>query len=89
MAKIRAEDIPQEVIAPQDWTLWRVTAVREGKACQSTFIRSHKAQDEIEEIGKRALRMAGVRGRYAVKVTQYFPWLDPVMAGHFVYNPKG
>jgi len=88
MAKIKAEDIPQKIMAPKDWPLWRVTAIREGKACQSTFIRSHDTQDRIQELGKRALRMIGVRGRYTVKVSQYFPWLDPVLSGHFVYNAK-
>jgi hypothetical protein len=86
MKKIRAEDIPAEVLMPEDWPLWRVTAIREGKACQSTFIRSRETQGRIQELGKRALRMLGVRGRYVVKVSQYFPWLDPELSGHFVYR---
>lgn len=84
--KIRSEDIPAEVLMPDDWPLWRATAVRDGKHCESTFIRSQRNEEQhIADLGKRALRMLGVRGRYSVKVSRYFPWLDPAISGHVIY----
>jgi len=88
MQKIRSEDIPAEILTPDEWPMWRVTAVRNGKKCESTFIRSEGSQEHVAALGKRALRTVGVKGRYEVNVARYYPWLDPELSGHFVYSSK-
>ena len=72
-------EVSDEVI----WTQWQVTAYT-GKNRNinlgHTFVRAYTEQQAME-LGKRALRMTGVRGSYRVSATRYFPWLDFAMVG--------
>jgi hypothetical protein len=80
----KAEDIPDEILKPKNWPMWRVIAYR-GKSgdvhLAETFVRSSSELRAIE-IGKSALRMLGVRGRYVVNASRYYPWLDRKLAGY-------
>lgn len=65
------------------WNQWQVTAYT-GKNRNinlgQTFVRAYTEQQAME-LGKRALRMTGVRGSYRVSAMRYFPWLDFAMVG--------
>lgn len=81
--KKNAEDIPAEVLRPKDWTMWKVIAYR-GKTGDvrlgETFVRA-ATESQARELGKSALRMIGVRGRYVVNASLYYPWFDSRLAG--------
>lgn len=66
---------------PIYWDQWKAVAYtgkRGDIRLGETFVRASDAI-RAKELGKRALRLIGVRGRFVVNVVPYYPWLDPVM----------
>jgi hypothetical protein len=78
------DDIPTEIRYPANWDQWEAIAIRRGKECERTVVRSDSKAD-AETKGKMALRMTCVRGRYSVKVRPYYPWFDRALAGCVQY----
>jgi len=72
--------IESDPMRPGDWPMWRVVAIRGGKAYEQTFVRA-SSEIAAKNIGKSALRMLGVRGRYDVRARRYYPWFDPALRG--------
>jgi hypothetical protein len=81
---IKVEDIPESVVRPKHWQMWRVIAYR-GKTGDihlgQTFVRAG-SETQACELGETALRMLGVRGRYVVNASVYYPWLDRELHGY-------
>jgi hypothetical protein len=89
MKMIRSEDIPAEVLRPPNWRQWKVIAytgkngdVRRGQ----TFVLAD-TEAQACELGKAALRMLGIRGRYVVNAMRYYPWGDPAFFRYYGYAP--
>lgn len=85
---VKSSEIPAEVLRPPQWPMWRVTGytgkrgdIRRGQ----TFVRADSESKAIE-LGKAALRMLGVRGRYVVNASRYYPWLDLALDGYYGYS---
>lgn len=60
------------------WNQWRVVAYtgkRGDKHLGQTFVRADSEKQAVE-LGRSALRMLGVRGRYVVNARPYHPWHD-------------
>jgi len=76
-------DIPASVLRPQQWDKWEIKAYC-GKSGDihigTTFVRAAN-EERAKELGKSALRLLGVRGRFVLNARQYFPWYVPAMAG--------
>jgi hypothetical protein len=85
---IKPADIPDSVMRPQVWTMWRVVAYtgKNGdRKLGETFVRAFSEQ-AAKEIGKVALRMTGIRGRYVVNASPYYPWRDLAFQGFIGYQ---
>jgi hypothetical protein len=66
---------------PVDWDQWKAVAYtgkRGDVRLGETFVRADDARS-AKELGKRALRLIGIRGRFVVNVMPYYPWCDPAM----------
>lgn len=67
--------------------MWKVIAYR-GKngdiRLGQTFVRA-TTEAQACELGKTALRMLGVRGRYVVNAHRYYPWFDHLTAGYVCF----
>jgi len=78
------KDIPEEILRPSNWSMWEVVAYR-GKSgdvhVAKTFVRAASERSACE-LGKSALRLLGVRGRYVVNAKVYYPWLDTALQGY-------
>jgi thermostable 8-oxoguanine DNA glycosylase len=78
-----------EVIA--GWVQWKVSAYT-GKNRDinlgSTFVQAD-TEDAAKELGRSALRMIGVRGRYMVEARPYFPWKDIAFIGYVARSSNG
>ena len=87
---IQASEIPESVLRPEAWPMWKVVAYT-GKRGDihlgKTFVRAHSESIAIAT-GKAALRLIGVRGRYVVNVSRYYPWFDSELAGYVLYSRK-
>lgn len=90
MRTVKSSDIPESVLRPPHWPMWRVFAYT-GKRGDihrgQTFVRAHSEAAAIE-LGKAALRMLGIRGRYVVNAIRYYPWLDPAFLGYHGYDER-
>lgn len=66
-------------MAEATWDQWKVSAYR-GKRGEihlaHTYVRA-KSEEGAKRIGKEALKTIGVRGRFFVWATPYYPWKDP------------
>ncbi len=82
-----ARDIPQSVLYPAGWNQWRVVAYtgkRGDIQLGETFVRAD-SESAACELGKTALRLIGVRGRFVVNAKPYYPWFDPAMLGYIYF----
>ena len=81
-------EIPPNVLRPDDWTVWKAVAYA-GKSGDvklgETFVRAGSEQSAIA-LGKSALRMTGIGGRFVVNAARYYPWLDPAFRGFIGYR---
>jgi hypothetical protein len=63
--------------------MWRVSAYT-GKNRNidlgDTFVRAD-SESHAKELGRKALRLTGVRGSFQVSVRPYYPWLDRDLLG--------
>ena len=82
------KDIPASVLRPEQWDRWEVKAYC-GKSGDThlgtTFVRAAN-EERAKELGKSALRVIGVRGRFVVNVRHYLPWFDSAMAGFIGFS---
>ena len=88
MTKKYVREIPESVLRPPNWPMWRVfayTGKRGDKHLGETFVRAHDEASAIA-IGKLALRLIGIRGRYVVNASRYYPWFDRKLAGFVSYS---
>jgi hypothetical protein len=72
------------------WRQWKVTAYT-GKNRNVMLGSSYVLADterQAMELGRRALRLIGVRGSFQVSASQYFPWRDLAFSG-FVSQVAG
>ena len=72
------------------WRQWKVSAYT-GKNRNIKLGSSYVLADterEAMQLGRRALRLIGVRGSFQVSASQYFPWKDLAFAG-FVSQVAG
>ena len=80
----RIEDIPASVLRPTNWDKWEVRAFT-GKSGDihlgTTFVRAATIE-EATKLGKSALRLIGVRGRFVVYAKHYLPWYDSACLGY-------
>lgn len=51
-----------------------------------TFVRAD-SEDEARQLGHKALRLTGVRGRFRVSVRRYEPWRDLAFRGFIEVTP--
>jgi hypothetical protein len=85
---VKSADIPAEVLRPPQWPMWRVfayTGKRGDIQRGQTFVRA-SSEAQAVELGKSALRMLGIRGRYVVNASRYYPWLDTALQGYYCYS---
>jgi len=82
------KDIPVSVLRPEHWDKWEVKAFC-GKSGDihlgTTFVKAD-TEERAKELGKSALRLIGVRGRFVVNARHYLPWYDPAMAGFIGFS---
>jgi hypothetical protein len=60
------------------WDQWKVTTYtgkRRDIILGSTFVRA-RSEQHARELGKSALKLIGIRGKFNVSAAQYFPWRD-------------
>jgi hypothetical protein len=67
------------------WKVIAYTGKRGDIHMGRTFVRASCESSAIST-GKAALRLIGVRGRYVVNVSRYYPWLDRELAGYIGYS---
>ena len=88
---MRLTDLPPQVLRPQSWPMWVVIAYT-GKTGNihlgKTFVRAD-SESRACELGKSALRLIGVRGRFVVNAKPYYPWLDGALNGYVGYSKEG
>jgi hypothetical protein len=81
-------EIPQSVLRPQHWTMWKAIAYT-GKTGDTklgeTFVRALSEESALV-LGKSALRVIGIRGRFVVNVSPYYPWCDSALQGFLGYS---
>lgn len=71
-------------LRPSPWFTWRAVAYtgkRGDIKLGETFLRA-STEAEALALGKSALRLIGVRGRFVVNVSPYYPWLDVAFQGY-------
>jgi hypothetical protein len=80
-------NIPESVLHPPGWRQWKVIAytgkrgdVRRGQ----TFVLAD-TESQACELGRTALRMLGIRGRYVVNAMLYYPCNDMDFFGYLGY----
>jgi hypothetical protein len=89
MQALMLSNIPQAALRPTAWTVWKVKAYA-GKRGQihlgQTYVRADTEQ-QARELGKSALRLIGVRGKFLTEASRYYPWLDRELTGFVQYTP--
>ena len=84
---MKLSDIPTSVLRPSNWQQWKVIAYR-GKTGDirlgQTFVRAH-SEAEAVELGRKALKLTGIRGRFVANASPYYPWLDIALQGYVGY----
>lgn len=77
-----------DALNPEGWNQWKITATigKSGDTVVGTTYVRAASEDRAKELGKTALRMLGVRGRFVVLARIYRPWADPEIQPYLGYR---